>query len=199
MKSTLMPPRKLMIIRHGEKQPDSGPPPYGVNTSGVQDKHSLSTRGWQRAGALAPFFCIAWAEEIETPDAVYASKIGATELIADGHDISQSLRPQQTVTPLVAALNPAKGLQTPYAVGQEPALVQTLNDSENGVVLVAWEHNHIPTIAKAFSGDAPATWPGSRFDDVWVLTRSPDGTYVFQHVFQSLLGGDLQDPSTSSE
>ena len=59
-----MPPRKLMLIRHGEKEPDSGPPPYGVNAEGRQDPHSLSPRGWQRAGALVSFFDDAWARGI---------------------------------------------------------------------------------------------------------------------------------------
>lgn len=185
-----MPPQKLMLIRHGEKEPDPGPPPYGVSAEGVQDKHSLSPRGWQRAGALVPFFRRAWVHGIETPDAVYASCIGSSVLIADGHDISKSLRPQQTVTPLVDALGPMKGLQTPYAVGEEDALVQTILDSENGIVLVAWEHNHIPGIAKAFADQAPGSWPKGCFDSVWVLTRSMDGKYRFEELPQSLLSGD---------
>jgi broad specificity phosphatase PhoE len=185
-----MPPQKLMIIRHGEKEPDAGPPPYGVNADGEQDKHSLSPRGWQRAGALVPFFRKAWVRGIEVPDAIYASKVGASVLMADGHDISQSLRPQQTVTPLVDAIGPAKGLQTPCAVGEEAGLVQTIVAQENGVVLVAWEHHHIPAIASAFATQAPASWPASSFDAVWILTQSADGTYAFDEVQQALLSGD---------
>jgi hypothetical protein len=185
-----MPPQKLMLIRHGEKEPDAGPPPFGVNPDGEEDKHSLTARGWQRAGALVPFFRLAWARGIEPPDAVYASKVGTTILIADGHDISKSLRPQQTVTPLVEAIRPKKGLQTPYAVGEEAALARAIAENEDGVVLVAWEHNHIPAIADAFSTDASAAWPGSRFDLVWVLTRF-SGTYIFDEVPQSLLSDDL--------
>jgi hypothetical protein len=179
-----------MLIRHGEKEPDSGPPPYGVNAEGEQDKHSLCPRGWQRAGALVPFFRESFAPGIEQPDAVYASKVGATVLIADGHDISKSLRPQQTVTPLVAAIKPAKGLQTPYAVGEEAELVRAILSSENGVVLVAWEHNHIPIIAAALAPQAPDSWSKLRFDRVWVFTRSAQGTYEFDDVAQLLLVGD---------
>jgi broad specificity phosphatase PhoE len=187
-----MPPQKLMLIRHAEKEPDGGPPPYGVNADGVQDKHSLSPRGWQRAGALVPFFRRAWIRGIETPDAVYASRVGSSVLIADGHDISKSLRPQQTVTPLVDASGPKKGLQTPYAVGEEAELVQTILDSETGVVLVAWEHNHIPSIATALAEQAPESWASSCFDSVWILTRSADGTYEFDEMPQSLLSGDRE-------
>jgi broad specificity phosphatase PhoE len=187
-----MPPRRLMLIRHGEKEPDSGPPPYGVNADGEQDPHSLCSRGWQRAGALVPFFTQAWARGIKRPDAVYASKVGNTVLIADGHDISQSLRPQQTVTPLVEALKPKAGLQAPCAVGEETALAQTLAD-ESGVVLVAWEHHHIPRIAQAFSKEAPPSWDSSCFDKVWILTRAKSGAYTFKEVSQALLSGDSPD------
>jgi broad specificity phosphatase PhoE len=186
-----MPPQKLMLIRHAEKEPDAGPPPYGINAQGEPDKHSLTARGWQRAGAIVPFFRLAWARSIEPPDAVYASKIGATVLMANGHDISKSLRPQQTVAPLVDAMGLEKGLQTPYAVGDEAQLVRAILANENGVVLVAWEHRHIPDIAKGFSTEAPALWPNSRFDKVWVFTRSHDGAYPFEDVAQSLLSDDL--------
>ncbi len=186
-----MPPQKLMLIRHAEKEPDAGPPPYGVNAEGEKDKHSLSVLGWQRAGAIVPFFRRALAHGIEPPDAIYASKIGDTVVLADGRDVSKSLRPQQTVTPLVDATSPEKGLQTPCAVGEEAQLVQTILANENGIVLVAWEHHHISNIANAFSTDAPAEWPGSRFDDVWILTRSNNGAYVFSEASQSLLKGDL--------
>jgi broad specificity phosphatase PhoE len=182
-----------MLIRHGEKQPDSGPPPYGVNADGQQDEHSLSTRGWQRAGALVKFFVEPRADGIEPPEAVYASKVGPTVLIADGHDISKSLRPQQTVMPLVDAIGPKDGLQTPFAVGEEAQLVQAVTELDGDVVLIAWEHHHIPLIAAAFSSDSPGSWPGSRFDLVWVLTRKKRGSYRFDQVCQSLLGGDLRD------
>jgi hypothetical protein len=193
-----MPPQKLMIIRHAEKELEGGPPPFGVDAEGEQNKHSLSPRGWQRAGALVPFFCKAWARGIETPDAVYASKVGASVLMADGHDISKSLRPQQTVTPLVEVIQPAKGLQTPYAVGEEAELVQALVARENGVALVAWEHHHIPAIANGFATEAPASWPNSRFDVVWVLTRSTDGAYDFDEVPQALLSGDIDASKKNS-
>lgn len=178
-----------MLIRHGEKQPDSGPPPYGINEAGELDKHSLSPRGWQRAGALVRFFRDPEAHAIEPPDAVYASKVGEEALIADGHDISKSLRPQQTVTPLCRALEPKDGLQTPYAVGEESQLVQTIVDTQSGVVLISWEHNHIPIIAKALGSGAPQSWPAACFDAVWVLTKAGDA-YDFCEIRQAVLDGD---------
>jgi hypothetical protein len=185
-----MPPQRLMLIRHGEKQPDSGPPPYGVDAAGNQNEHSLTSRGWQRAGALVPFFRDACAPAIKTPDAVYASKVGATVVVVDGQNVSESLRPQQTVTPLVEAIAPAKGLQTPFAIGEEAQLAQTILSHEDGIVLVAWEHSHIPIIAQSFTTEVPDSWSRSCFDAVWVLKRSKRGGYVFKEVRQALLAGD---------
>lgn len=112
--------------------------------------------------------------------------------MADGHDVSKSLRPQQTVTPLIEAIAPRARLQTRYAVGEEPQLAQAIKDNEDGVVLIAWEHSHIPDIAAAFSPDAPSEWPSAeRFDLVWILTRSGDGSYPFDVTPQLLLSGDL--------
>jgi broad specificity phosphatase PhoE len=185
-----MPPTKLMLVRHGEKQPDAGPPPYGVDADGNADKHSLSVRGWQRAGALVPFFKQRLSPNVDVPDAIYASKVGAVVLMEDGHDVSKSLRPQQTVTPLADALGLASGVQAPFAVSEEAQLVEHLRQHEDGIVLVAWEHHHIPNIATAFNPAAPTTWDGARFDLVWILTRLPDGTYDFAAVAQSLLARD---------
>jgi hypothetical protein len=180
-----------MLIRHAEKPPDAGPPPYGIDANGEHDKHSLTARGWQRAGALVPFFREAWMRAIETPDAVYAAKVGDEAVMVDGHDVSKSLRPQQTVTPLVYAIDPEKGLQTPFAVGEEIDLARHIAAHEHGVVLVAWEHHHVPDIARVFCPGAPAHWENGRFDGVWVLTRTADDTYEFEHVNQALLSGDL--------
>ena len=35
-------------------------------------------------------------------------------------------------------------INTPFAEGQEPALATTVVADYNGVVLICWEHQHIP-------------------------------------------------------
>ena len=66
-----------------------------------------------------------------------------------------------------------------------------------GVVLICWEHDHIPALASslpAIPGTAvPQTWPGDRFDVIWTFTLVPGTTpaqYTFSQVPQQLLSGD---------
>ncbi|HET6275293.1 MAG TPA: hypothetical protein VFE16_05060 [Candidatus Cybelea sp.] len=175
-----------MLIRHAEKQPDDppGPPPHGVNADGVQSKHSLIVHGWQRAGALVRFFCEPSGDTpIEPPDWIYATKVDANPTAGDD---SKSRRPQETVTPLALALD--LPVNTPYVVGEEAQVAAEIA-SRSGVVLVAWEHKHIPLITAALGAHTPSVWPDDRFDMVWVLT--PHGErYHFAQVNQSLLAGD---------
>ena len=68
---------KIMIIRHAEKPPLSGPP-FGVTAEGNQDVESLTIEGWQRAGSLACLFAPAHgplqAPELATPGFLFASE-----------------------------------------------------------------------------------------------------------------------------
>jgi hypothetical protein len=177
-----MPPSKIMFIRHAEKQPDDppGPPPYGIKPNGKKKRHSLTVRGWQRSGALVPFFC-APKPPVETPGVIYSSAI------SDDNDETKSRRPQETVTPLAQRLGTE--INASYTIGQEAQLATEIQ-SRSGVVLVAWEHKHIPLLAAALSTSAPGTWPEDRFDLVWVLTAQRDA-YSFAAVNQSLLAGDV--------
>lgn len=180
-------PTIIMLIRHGEKPTD--PPPHGVDENGADDKNSLIVRGWQRAGALTPFFRGPWVEGIRTPTVIYAAGTSDQPLLIDGEDEAKSLRAEQTVTPLAQALS--LKVQNQYLVGQEDLLVQSIG-RETGVVLVAWEHKHIPIIAQTLSAAAPDNWPGKDvFDIVWVFEAS-NGRYSFVSIAQNLLAGDSQ-------
>src|ERR1700676_1320942 len=64
-------PRKIMLIRHGEKPPGDGSP-TGVHEDGSQNDHSLIVRGWQRAGALVPYFAAPNDAAIDPPTYLYA-------------------------------------------------------------------------------------------------------------------------------
>lgn len=180
---------KIMLIRHAEKPADSGPP-LGVSIMGEPDPESLIPEGWQRGGALAPFFCPSDGEfadpGLARPQSLFASGIG--------HH-SHSLRPQQTITPTSQKLGIA--INTTFLKADGVAMI---NDAmaATGVVLICWEHQDIPAIANQILGNAttvPQKWPGDRFDVVWVFDLNPlTRSYSFNQIPQLLLAGDVPTP-----
>lgn len=71
-----------------------------------------------------------------------------------------------------------------------------------GVVLIAWEHEFIPSIANLILGNsttAPQAWPGARFDLVWTFDLNPTtNASSFNQLPQLLLRGDLPIPIASA-
>jgi hypothetical protein len=183
-------PDVLMIIRHAEKPTGSGTP-YGVTATGAQDSHSLIIQGWTRAGALAGLFAPRTSEGL--PGSTRPGLTRPAHVLASNGTAGGSNRPMETVTPLAAALGTSLGLT--YALGQEAALVTGLS-SLSGPVLIAWEHQAIPAIISHLgkvTPKPPKSWPGSRFDMVFVFTRSGSG-WDFAQVPQMLLAGDSAKP-----
>ncbi len=176
---------KIMLIRHAEKPADP-PPPHGVNPDGEKDKESLIVLGWQRAGALVPFF----APAVGSPQSPLIAK-PAHLYASDPGNGSKSQRPDQTITPLANRLGVQVNLD--FGEGEETALAAAIT-ALDGVVLVAWQHQEIPTIANAILGNdttVPQKWHGSRFDVVWVFDLDAStGSYAFSQVPQQLLAGD---------
>lgn len=177
---------KIMIVRHAEKPADSGKP-HGVNPDGEQDDEALIVQGWQRAGALAALFAPSHGAlqnaALATPEFLFASGIAKH---------SESERPQETITPLAAKLG--LDINTQATKGQE-GQVAALAMACGGFALIAWEHQDIPAIANAIMGNStsvPQSWPGSRFDLVWIFDWDQGSKgYVFSQVPQQLLAGDL--------
>ncbi|MFL5541126.1 MAG: hypothetical protein ACJ8J0_19220 [Longimicrobiaceae bacterium] len=187
---------RIMLIRHAEK-PGDPPPPHGVDKHGDHDPESLSVHGWQRAGALACFFAPTHgplqSPLVSTPAVIYAA---APE--KEDQDGSKSERPLQTVTPLAQKLGLT--VDTGFTRGQEAQVAQAAM-TESGVVLIAWQHQDAHLIANAILGNdttAPQTWPGDRFDIVWVFDLQRGGSYSFTQVPQMLLEGDSPDPIAPS-
>lgn len=177
---------KIMIVRHAEKPADSGKP-HGVNPDGEKDDEALIVQGWQRAGALAALFAPSHGAlqnpALATPEFLFASGIAKH---------SESERPQETITPLAAKLG--LDINTQATKGQE-GQVAALAMACGGFALIAWEHQDIPAIANAIMGNStsvPQSWPGSRFDLVWIFDWDQGSKgYVFSQVPQQLLAGDL--------
>ena len=177
-------PEQIAIIRHGEKPPPGGPA-QGIDEDGMPHVHSLVVRGWQRAGALANFFCVSGDPAIRCPTRLFSPP-------RHGKDGDHG-RPFETLTPLAAKLGTA--IDVTYGLGEEQELARRVLAS-GGVVLISWEHKRIPQIANAILGNdttAPQAWPDERFDLVWVFDLQPGGGYAFSQRPQLVLGGDRID------
>jgi len=191
------PPAQIYVIRHGEKPADPPTPtaapssPFGVDVNGNQSIHSLLPRGWQRSGALAVLFAPALGPpqaDLRTPVTLFSPDYGKP-------DKTQGHRTYQTIQGLSGRL--AVPINSPFAEGQESALASAVVADYTGVVLICWEHQHIPAIAAALptvSGtQIPAAWPGDRFDVIWSFTLQRGASpaeYVFSQIPQQVLAGD---------
>lgn len=183
-----------MIIRHAEKPGIKYEPPMGFDEEGRLDLHSLTVRGWQRAGALVKLFqpdaAASSDSSIEEPAAIYAAKQsyegenkerladdeqhapGDEEGLADSK-AHLGARALQTVLPLAQKLGLTEGLDT-YGLTQEADLVAKILQLTKPV-LIAWEHKRITDIVSALQpGAAPIHWNRERFDMVWIFAY--DGT-----------------------
>jgi hypothetical protein len=184
-------PEVIYIIRHAEKP--LKPPLSGVDYTGGQNEHSLLPRGWQRSGALTALF---------HPDLgpARAGLRTPTTLVAPswGHPGKTAAhRSYQTIQGLSEHLE--LPITSPFAQGQEQQLADSLVGGHSGVVLICWEHKHIPVIASALplvSGTViPRKWPGDRYDVIWSFTLAPESgpaRYAFGQIPQQLLAGDAE-------
>ncbi len=173
-------PALVMFIRHGEKPPPEGGAPVGVTMDGSADDHSLTVRGWTRAGSLIGFFASVH-DGVEPPTKIFAA--------SPSDDTGpHGRRPVETVTPLAEARNIS--LDTSFAVGSEDAAAAAIL-RETGVVLVSWEHHNLPRIVRGIGvASFVGQWPDERFDLVWLLRWTNLG-YTFSEIGQNLLSGDI--------
>jgi len=196
------PPDIIYIIRHGEKPadppavapgqtPPASAPPFGIDFQGNQNLHSLLPRGWQRSGALAVLFdptAGPLQAGLQTPATLLSPSYGSADKTADH-------RTYQTIQALSDRLGLA--IVSGCAEGDEPALAAAVVSQNSGVVLICWEHDHIPSLASSLPAAAgtviPQAWPGDRFDVIWEFALAP-GTappqYTFTQIPQQLLSGD---------
>lgn len=182
-------PEVIYIIRHAEKP--LKPPLAGVDFAGSQNEHSLLPKGWQRSGALAALFHPDFGpvrDGLQTPTVLVAPSWGHPGKTA-------AHRSYQTIQGLSERLD--LPIDAPFPQGEEDKLAASLVSSYSGVVLICWEHDHIPVIAAALptvnKADIPHKWPGDRYDVIWTFTLVPDAdapTYTFGQVPQQLLAGD---------
>ena len=104
----------IMAIRHGEKPTPDGRV-AGVDLSGAPTGDELSVRGWQRAGALVPFFTAPDGFQkpgIRRPDFLFAP--GVTEHVT-------SVRARSTLLPLSQVIGAQ--ISTAFHKGDEAILL----------------------------------------------------------------------------
>jgi hypothetical protein len=181
-----MPPLKVMLIRHAEKPADKEgkEPPFGVDAEGRPDPLSLTPLGWQRAGALAPWFARSVGRHLA---------ISAPKCLFAAHPRGTSYRTGQTLEPLSQLCSLPIRSENP--VGEEEKLVPEVLACR-GPVLIAWEYKALPRLARLLGGETlrcPEQWPADRFDLAWVLDRDAVGAWHFTQVAQMLLAGDSHE------
>jgi hypothetical protein len=185
------PPEVIYIIRHAEKP--FKPHLSGVDYEGGPNEHSLLPRGWQRSGALAALFHPDYGPlraGLRTPTALVSPSWGHPHKTA-------AHRSYQTIQGLSERLD--LPITSPFAQGHEQQLAESLVRSHSGVVLICWEHKHIPVIASALPvvGETaiPPKWPADRYDVIWSFTLVPESgppRYTFSQIPQQLLSGDTE-------
>jgi hypothetical protein len=153
----------IVLLRHGEK------PEGGLG--------QLNCQGLNRALALPPVI----AKEFGKPNFIFAPD--PSDQKKDNGEFYDYVRPLATIEP--TAIKFGLPVDASIGVSHTDRLEATLEKRRyhNAVVLVAWEHNDIVTIARdllsANGGDAtrvPDEWPGDDFDSLFVITITRTGT-----------------------
>jgi hypothetical protein len=188
-----LPPSLVVCLRHGEKPAnaekrwkpldDSGP---GLDAHGRRSRHSLTVRGWQRAGALAGTGLCGHLLEPDhsNPVVMFAPDYGAK---------SHKRRPYQTILPLSRRL----GLEITLPCKKDD--VDTLHaevTKVDGVAVVCWEHEFLAKLARKLVDQAEEIeWPDDRFDVLWLIRVSATGAEgSCEKQDQRLLPGDHGSP-----
>jgi len=182
-------PAAVFIIRHGEKELALNPQGQPILIKG-KNKYTryLSLRGWQRAYALSFDSYFFNNPEFGVPVAVFASAPPTPK---------GSIRPIETITPLADRLNLKVNSQ--FEPGAQPQLVSYVmnNKAYDGkLIVMAFEHHHIPGLAAAFKAtEAPKTWANDVFDRIWEIRfdTKTGAVLSFNDNPQQLLYGDSKN------
>ncbi len=210
---------RIMVIRHGEKPGTYNGTQYdGVNptgdVAGKDGSKHLVTLGWERAGALVTLFAPPWGPQagLDTPAYLFASNPESNG--SNGGDSGPSQRPYETLTAVAARLGLT--IDTHEKKSHYDKMVTKALDLD-GAVLIAWQHEDIPLLAKdgkpgisqsiltqtqtpAGKFDIPKSWPegpqGPRYDLVFIFDRPAGKGPItkFSMVGQMLLAGDEPPP-----
>lgn len=156
-------PARVFIIRHGEKTKQKQQVDF--KQWHLKKSKPLSVRGEERAYALAPYL----SQQLELMSGslkgIFAPKPDAAY---------NSVRPIQTITPFSKKVHMA--INTKFGLDQMADMVDhimTKPKYHDGVVVIAYEHKHIPALLSQFQvPNALAKWPGKVFD--WLVSLEFD-------------------------
>lgn len=145
-------PNEVVIIRHGEK------PIPGNN---------LSCKGLNRSLKLPSVL----------PEFGKFRQIFVPHLNSK-NDTTLQARMFQTATPY--AIKYDLNINSNYDKSDFKGVVNAIT-AESGDILMVWEHQRIPALARAFgASSAPKLWNGKDFDSVWILTFPNNNTKMAQ-------------------
>lgn len=156
-------PREIVIIRHGDKWPQSSPGPF------------LSPKGQLRAEKFVPYFLKTFGQ----PDFIIATKPGD----AKHPDESGSVRPLQTVAPLANQLSHDQKKNYPvqfqFYQKQYAQLAKALlheKQYQDKLILVCWHHGKINFLAQDLGvKQSLPKWQSNDYDQVYVLKYGKNG------------------------
>ena len=131
--------------------------------------------------SIRPFARTTASPELAKPGFLFAS---------ESKSGGGSERPVETIKPLASKL----GLTIKTHKKSDTDKVAAEAMACGGIALISWQHELIPSIANVIMGNqtaVPQSWPGHRFDIVWVFDLDAgSNTYSFSQVPQLLLAGD---------
>ena len=140
---------RVVIIRHGEKPADGD---------------NLSCAGLNRALALPTVLNRLLPVP---PNYTYVPLIGT------GGRQTSTARMFQTITPYAVQHNLC--INSNYDVADTAGVAKELR-RKRGTVLLVWEHDNIPKIAKHLGIKGLLEWPDADFDSIWTISFSGGGT-----------------------
>jgi hypothetical protein len=151
----------VVLVRHGEK-PDKG-------------LGQLNCKGLNRALALPPVI----AKVFGRPDAIFAPD--PSERKMDAGEPYDYVRPLATIEP--TAISFGLPVHASFGVSNTDGLRAALEQPvyRNALVLVAWEHKRIETIARGLlanhggNQDLVPKWEANDFDSIYVVTIANAG------------------------
>ncbi|KAI9205666.1 uncharacterized protein BJ171DRAFT_422919 [Polychytrium aggregatum] len=199
MEPKTIPPLETVVIlvRHAEKlvwEQGLCPEDHKLAKAAYVDDHQLSSKGWERAHALVPYF----QHRGEMGEILQSFPLGG--IIGQDVDLGpepfgQSERCLQTVEPLSQAtgIPITRFIKRDFAEAIEA--VRARAEWKGRSVVVSWAHQMLRDWALALGVDPaeiPGKWPGKRYDLTWVIVpgAGADGRPQLRQYCQRLLYGD---------